>query len=250
MLKRALITGASRSLGKYLATRLVEDGWDVLGIGRTPIMASTDCRMKYLQADLSIDAAPSEIVSWCRDCPDLLVHNAAAYPSYDLVSSPNLRGIEGVFRVNAIVPYLLTLGLLERQEEGRFCSVVVINSEVIYHADNKSGIYAASKAASRVLATSLASACRSRNASVATLLLGPLADEKKLADLRDIATRRNIAESEIIQAYLRKSNPDLVIQRLIEFESCFLSLKYIINLAASANGMLCRLDGGSAGSLV
>jgi hypothetical protein len=50
--------------------------------------------------------------------------------------------------------------------------------------------------------------------------------------------------------FLRKSNPDLVIDEFIDFESCYRSVVYLTELGAIANGMLCRLDGGSAGSLV
>jgi NAD(P)-dependent dehydrogenase (short-subunit alcohol dehydrogenase family) len=249
--KRALVTGVSRGLGRYLASRLVEDGWNVLGVARSPRSATVPGPgIDYLQADLSSDGAAAQIVDWCQECPDLVVNNAALYPSHDVVSAPELHGAEAVFRVNALMPYLLTLGLLSRQAEGRFCSVVVVNSEVIYHADRESGLYAASKAASRVLATSLAGACRTRNASVATLLLGPLADEKKLSELRTLAARRNVPEAQIIEVFLRKSNPDLVIRQLIDYDGCFQSLKYIVGLGAVANGMLCRLDGGSAGSLL
>ena len=247
--KRALITGASHGLGAHLADRLDAEGWHVIGLGRRP---ASDCcgaaAIEYIQADLSvpevIDALPARI----GESPDLIVHNAVSYPDFD--ATPALAEMETVFRVNTFAPYQLTLGLLEAKPEDKFCSCIVLNSESIYHADHRSGLYAASKAALRVLTAALASACRSRNASVSTLLLGPLADPKKVEGLRRVAEKKGVTEEDITKVFLRKSNPDLVIDTLIDLESCFRSVIYVVSLGRIANGMVCKLDGGSSGSLI
>ncbi|MFC5642409.1 SDR family oxidoreductase [Kitasatospora cinereorecta] len=248
--KRAFVTGTSHGLGARLATRLAEDGWQVTGLGRRPRSETAlPPEVRYLQADLSDPKALDELPALIGETPDLIVHNAVSYPPRD-VSALTLDELEGIFRVNSLVPYRLTLDLLAAKPPERFCSVVVVNSESIYHADFASGVYAASKAALRVLTTSLADHCRSRNAAVATLLLGPLADPGKVADLRAVAERRGVTEAEITRLFLRKSNPDLVIEQLIDFDACVRSVRYIADLGTTANGMMCKLDGGSSGSLV
>lgn len=248
--RHAFVTGASHSLGAHLAARLAEEGWKVTGLGRRPENNSFTARgIDYLQADLSLPETLESLPARIGDTPDLIVHNAVSYPGQD-TSVPALSDLESVFRVNALVPYRLTLDLLSVKPQDRFCSYIVVNSEAIYHADQRSGVYAASKAALRVLTTALADACRSRNASVSTLLLGPLPDPRKVETIRWIAEERGLTEDEITRIYLRKSNPDLVIDTLIDFESCFKSIEYIVSLGPIANGMVCKLDGGSSGSLI
>ncbi|KUN15377.1 MULTISPECIES: SDR family NAD(P)-dependent oxidoreductase [Streptomyces] len=250
MAQHALVTGSSHGLGAHLAARLAADGWKVTGLGRRPASETPATPgVDHLQADLSRPETLKWITDRLGEAPDLIVHNAVSYPprpAHEL----SLAELEDVFRVNALAPYRLTLDLLAATPDTRFTSVVVINSESMFHADRDSGAYAASKAALRVLTGSLADACRSRNTAVATLLLGPLADPDKVAQLQRVAARRGVDEAEITRVFLRKSNPDLVIEELIDFDACYRSVQYLAGLGRAANGMLCRLDGGSAGSLI
>jgi NAD(P)-dependent dehydrogenase (short-subunit alcohol dehydrogenase family) len=243
--KHALVTGASRGLGAHVATRLVEQGWAVTGVGLRPDDGTCAGRgIRYLQLDLATEGAVESLVDRAGSALDLVVHCAVRYPE------PAADDLTEVFQVNAFAPYRLTRALLAAKDPAAFCSYVLVNSEAVYHADQDSGVYAASKAALRVLSTALAGECRSRNASAATLLLGSLATPDKVAQLRRVAERRGLPEDEITRLFLRKSNPGLQIDFLLDLEAAFRSVCYIEDLGAAANGMLCRLDGGSAGSLV
>lgn len=250
-MKRAMVIGASQSLGAHLATRLVEQGWMVTGTGRRPFKdVEITQNIEYVQADLSDVDSLNLLSGRLKEVmPDLIVYNAAAYSDWS-ESIPTLGELEMVFRVNAFMPYRLLLEYLSTASQDRFCSCVMINSDSIYHAHPRSGVYAASKAALRVFTSVLAEVCHSRNASISTLLLGPLADPKKVGELHSIAQRRGLSDEEVIHMYLRKSNPSFVIDSLIDFESCIQSILYIASLGRIANGMLCKLDGGSSGSLV
>lgn len=250
-MKQAVVVGASQGLGLYVATRLVKEGWTVLGTGRRPFAeAAAGSGFDYLRADLSlpgaVEAIGRELVT---RAPDLILYNAASYGERD-PGVPPQEAMEAVFRVNAVAPYRLLLGYLSLLPPQARCSCVVVNSDSIYHANRHSGVYAASKAALRVLTTALASACRSSNASVSTLLLGPLADPRKVEELRGLAERRGVSEEEITRVFLGRSNPALVVDALIDFEACFQSVLSMSGLGRAANGMLCKLDGGSSGSLV
>jgi len=81
-------------------------------------------------------------------------------------------------------------------------------------------------------------------------MLGPLADQSKLDEARSIAEKKGMTPTEVIKLFLRKAKPNLVIDDFIDYESCFMSIKYIHGLGRAANGMVCRLDGGSGGSLI
>lgn len=247
--KRALIIGASANLGAHFATRLAAQGWAVTGVGRRPAgTVQLPGDVAYIQADLSVPQTLESLPEKLGDVPDLVVYNAVLYPGQS-DGPPSLESLENVFRVNALAPYRLLLDLLARPRD-TFCSCVVVNSDAMYHAREQSGVYSASKAALRVLTGSLSAACRDQNASVSTLLLGPLADPLKVNGLRRAAEQRGTTEAEATRTFLRRSNANLVIDTLIDYESCFDSLMYLAGLGPVANGMMCRLDGGSSGGLV
>jgi NAD(P)-dependent dehydrogenase (short-subunit alcohol dehydrogenase family) len=248
--RRALVTGASAGLGAHLATRLAEDGWRVLGLGRRRAAeVSAVPGVDYVSLDLSAPDAASAVGARLDDVPDLVVHNAVSYPVRSGgVSEP--AELEAVFRVNALLPYRLTADLLVRKPDEQFCSVVMVNSESMFHADATSGEYGASKAALRVLTSALATSCRGRNASVSTLLLGPLGTPARQADIGRAAEKRGVPVADVTRLFLRRSNPDMVIDFFIDLESCYRSLRYLVDLGRVANGTVCRLDGGSAGSLI
>ena len=247
-MKRVMIVGASVGLGRHLAAGFAEKGWQVCGVGRRDVNNS-DLSYEYIRADLAnwadVDLLKERLAS---DCPNLIVFNAAMYAN-SAPGQETTEELETLFRVNAIAPYALLYNyLVGAKETLRTC--VIVNSDAIYHASVQSGVYAATKAALRVLTSALAQAAKSKNAAAATLLLGPLADERKLSEFRSIAAKRGIMEAEIIKIFLERSNPSFAIDSLLKFEPCFESVNYIVSLGRSANGMLCKLDGGSSGSLI
>lgn len=245
----ALVIGASRGVGAYIANRLAEEGWKVKGVGRRPFESITPKpKFDYVRADISCPNALDQVLGDIGRIPDLVVYNAV-HPTGDS-SALNLERLEAAFRVNALVPYLAIRELLARKPEADFLSCVFINSEAIFHADEHSCGYAASKAALRVLSAGLSASVRDGNAALATLVLGPLADENRLEEVRSIAAKKGMAPTDVIRLFLRKIKPNMVIDDFIDYESCFMSIKYMHGLGRKANGMVCRLDGGSGGSLV
>ncbi|MFD6531215.1 SDR family NAD(P)-dependent oxidoreductase [Streptomyces sp. NPDC060184] len=248
---RALVTGASHGLGLDTARRLAAEGWSVTGVGRRPATAvERPVPFAYLPADLSLPETYPEVAAAADGGWDLVVHSAVHYADFHDRPLLGFADTEEMLRVNALAPYHLTREILDRQPAERFCSVVVVNSEAMYHADRHSAPYAASKAALRLLTAGLADACRGRQAAVSTLVLGPLDDARKRADLRAIAEKLGAREEEVTRKFLKRSNPDLVIEELIDYASCFHTIRHLRSLGRLANGTVCRLDGGSAGSLI
>lgn len=248
MTRSCVITGVTGELGGFVVRALAEEDWQVIGIGRKAgAEADLPASMEYIQADLSDPAVTSHLPERIGFCPDVILHCAVAYPD---TKSQARDATDKLFRANVFAPYELSLGLLERRSGETPVSVIVVNSEAMFNADEKSGLYASSKAALRVLTSALAHRYRGRNVGVSTLLLGPLANEKKRRELEDIARRKGVTEAEITRLFLRKSNANLVIDDLIELASCLACVRSIIELGAAANGMVCRLDGGASGSLI
>jgi len=242
------VTGVTSGLGAHAAANLADRGWRVTGIGRKPPGHSdVPAGIDYIQADLGNPDDVAALPSRLQACPSFLIHCAVAYPGG---KAEGTEDFEHVFRVNALAPYRLTRDLMALKPQGHFASFVMVNSEAMFNADENSGVYAASKAALKVLASGLAHACRGRNASVSTLLLGPLANPSKRRELESVSQRRGLSAQEVTRMFLRRSNPNLVIDDLIEFDACLTALECIYELGASANGMVCRLDGGAGGSLI
>lgn len=249
--RKAIIIGGSHGWGAHLAIRLMEEGWQVTAVGRRdkPDLPPDEAP-SYLQADLASAEGRAAVSAELRQQnPALVMYNAATYGPRDAALQP-LAELEATFLVNALAPYHLLLDHILQRSTDEFCTFLMTNSDSIYHANRYSGVYAASKAALRVLTTALASECQSRNAAVATLLLGPLADEENFDKLRGIAERTNAELDVVTRRFLARSNQSYVIESFLDYESCVKSVLTIASLGRDANGMLCRLDGGSSGSLV
>jgi len=171
-MKSAAVIGASTGLGLYIATALVAEGWQVMGAGRRLLPQGSEA-FDYVQADLAEDTSVDRLSQILRAAaPELVVYCAVAYGSGEL-SPPSFAEMDAMFRVNALAPYRLIYDYLTTGSDEKFRSIVVVNSDSIYHASLQTGVYAASKAALRVLTSTLAHTCKTKNAAVATLLLGP-----------------------------------------------------------------------------
>lgn len=251
MNKTCLITGATSGLGQYLTQALAHAGWSVTATGqRSSDEVDLPASVTYVACDLASQEQIFALVDQMDGCPDMVVHSAVSYQSKGSTEFPGFEACSQIFSVNSFAPILLSQTLLRAKSDEATTSFVFVNSEAMFAADAQTGVYAASKAALRVLSSAFAGQCQSLNAAAATLLLGPLANAQKKAELAAIAQRTGVTQEEITRRFLRKSNPNLVINDLIAFESCLQSVLYVAGLGKAANGMVCRLDGGSAGSLI
>lgn len=240
----AVVIGATRNLGLYVARKLAHHGWSVVGIGRSvPEDAQT---VRFVPLDLAHPGAADVLTDLLREAePGLIVSNVVTYGP-DAPGNLDLGAIEVMFRVNTLVPYLALSAYIETAPK---TSCVIINSDSMFHANRQVGPYAASKAALKVLTTALADTCRAKGGAVSTLLLGPLADDRKMRECARIAEKNGLAIEVVINALLKKGNPFYLKESFLQFEECLRSIEYIHSLGAAANGMVCKLDGGASGSL-
>ncbi|MEU0577800.1 SDR family oxidoreductase [Streptomyces griseoincarnatus] len=164
----AIITGASKGLGRALAVGLAERGWDLVldargedRLAETTVLASAHgTRVTAVPGDVTDPAHRSELVAaaWRLGGVDLLVHNASALGAEPLVRLAELplEGLRRALEVNLVAALGLVqeaLPLLRTAEAG---AVLVVSSDAAAEAYPTWGGYGASKAGLDQLAAVLA----------------------------------------------------------------------------------------------
>ncbi|MFF7131853.1 MULTISPECIES: SDR family NAD(P)-dependent oxidoreductase [unclassified Streptomyces] len=155
----AIITGASKGLGRALAEALAGRGWDlVLDARTTEVLKETAAALSghgggvtALPGDVTDAAHRSELVAAARAFGgvDLLVNNASALGAEPLARLEALPvdGLRRALEVNVVAPLGLVqeaLPLLRASEAG---TVIAVSSDAAAEAYETWGGYGASKAA-------------------------------------------------------------------------------------------------------
>jgi short-subunit dehydrogenase len=146
----ALVTGASRGIGKAIASALAADGWYVTGTCRDPRRLSAEDRVpgvRYLPLDFSRKASVEALIRRARPV-DLLVNNAGT-SSIGPVEEAPLARVRALFESNFFGAVRLTQGLLPGMRGRRRGAVIFIGSMAAEAPRAFSAFYAASKAALR-----------------------------------------------------------------------------------------------------
>ncbi|MFE3855821.1 SDR family NAD(P)-dependent oxidoreductase [Streptomyces griseorubiginosus] len=155
----AIITGASKGLGRALAEALAARGWDLVLDARTAqalsetatALAAHGRRVSALPGDVTDPAHRSELVAaaWKLGGVDLLVNNASALGAEPLTRLEELPldGLRRALEVNVVAALGLVqeaLPLLRASEAG---TVIALSSDAAAEAYETWGGYGASKAA-------------------------------------------------------------------------------------------------------
>jgi NAD(P)-dependent dehydrogenase (short-subunit alcohol dehydrogenase family) len=153
----ALITGASRGLGRALCVELGRRGWHLIvdARNRTPLdqavheFGNVD-RVTALTGDVSDPTHREELAGAVRErgSLDLLVNNASTLGPTPLpgIATYPLEELEQVLRINTIAPLALIQTLLPQLAE-RSGTIINITSDAAVEAYEGWGGYGASKAA-------------------------------------------------------------------------------------------------------
>ncbi|HTZ52530.1 MAG TPA: SDR family NAD(P)-dependent oxidoreductase [Spirochaetia bacterium] len=166
----ALVTGASRGIGKAVAAALAADGWHVTGTCRDPRRLSAEDRVpgvRYLPLDFTRKASVEALIRKARPV-DLLVNNAGI-GSIGPVEEAPLQRVRALFEVNFFGTLRLTQGLLPGMRARKKGTVIFLGSMAAEFPRAFTAFYAASKAALRSMADALRLEVRSSGIRVAVV---------------------------------------------------------------------------------
>lgn len=161
----AVVTGASRGLGRAWSETLVDDGWMVVGDGRDEATLRTTAAalgpsFVAVAGDVTDARHRRDLaaaVTAAGGALDLLVHNAGALGPTPLprLVDVDVDELASLFRVNVAAPVALTRVLLPMLERATG-TVVVVTSDAARASYEGWGAYGATKAALEHVAGTLA----------------------------------------------------------------------------------------------
>ena len=142
--KTALVTGATRGIGRAISERLLADGCSVIGTGTKPDGIVPD-RCSYLAIDFTDPAATEIFAEEVRAMGiDILINNVGINkiaPFADI----DPADFERIQQVNVTAPFLLCRAVISGMRENRWGRIVNISSIWSTVARAQRGAYAASK---------------------------------------------------------------------------------------------------------
>jgi NAD(P)-dependent dehydrogenase (short-subunit alcohol dehydrogenase family) len=176
----AIVTGASRGIGRAISVRLCEGGANVVCVSRSPAnRASTGNAMVGLALDLADSGAGQRVVEFALEHfgrIDILIHGAGVI-AFDTMAAASVAALDEMIAVNLRAPYLLTKAALREltRTQGQ---VLFINSTVIRAANIAGrGGYAATKQALKAVADSLRDEVNEYGIRVISLVPGTTATD-------------------------------------------------------------------------
>ncbi|MBK6837768.1 MAG: SDR family oxidoreductase [Bacteroidetes bacterium] len=153
----ALVTGASKGIGKAIATRLAKQGYDLLLIARSENLLgdlSKELQEKYkvkiliIGVDLSTDGAVDQISRKIESeqLPIQILVNNAGYGLWGRFDTLTLSEQEAMMRINTFTMVRLTYNVLPYLKKQPASYILNVSSTAAYQAVPTLAVYAASKA--------------------------------------------------------------------------------------------------------
>lgn len=179
----ALVTGASRGIGRALSLSLARRGYDLLLVARSEDQLSALAReigekhqrqARFLALDLATPGAAETVAAWAREQTDQLavLVNNAGYGLWGRFEDLKLAEQQNMLQLNMALPVALTHALLPALHQVPQAYILNVASTAAYQAVPLLSLYAASKAFLLSFSRGLRYELKARNVSVSCLCPG------------------------------------------------------------------------------
>ncbi|MEO7362699.1 MAG: SDR family oxidoreductase [Gemmatimonadaceae bacterium] len=158
-MRTAVVTGASRGIGRAITEQLVRDGVRVFMLARNEIgLRSVANSLSDLAQPVVCDITDNEavenavahIVSATDRAPDMLINNAGIFPLSPL-HAMSANDLEATLSTNVVAPFRLVRAFLPQMKSRGHGHIVTIGSIADRSIFPENGAYAASKHAQRAM---------------------------------------------------------------------------------------------------
>lgn len=180
----ALITGASKGIGKSIAEELAAKGKNLLLVSRSEetlnelrlsLIQRYNVHVAYLAIDLSAAEAPQIVSNWCTSnnySIDVLVNNAG-YGLWGPFEKVSLESHQEMLQLNMLTVVQLTYALLPELKKHASSYILNVASTAAYQAVPTLSLYAASKSFVLLFTRGIRLELEGTGVSVSCLCPGP-----------------------------------------------------------------------------
>lgn len=173
--KTALVTGASKGIGKSIAQLLIEKGYEVYICARNENLLKSTCREinanGYFVTDLTNPQECKELIEKITKKSgkiDILVNNAGAYKYCPVDTTPD-ADIDNLIALNIKAPYLLIKYAVKEMKKQKWGRIVNIGSISGVVGEANASLYSLTKSTFNGLSKSLALELAQDNITINTI---------------------------------------------------------------------------------
>ena len=218
MKEYALITGASKGIGRSIALQLAQKGYNLLLVARTEselqalsvsLKTEQSVNVEYLVADLSKTGAADDVANWVKKLavPVAILVNNAGYGLWGNFDTLDVAQQLDMVRVNINVVVELSHYLLPVLKLQQQAYILNVSSTAAYQAVPTLAVYAATKAFVLSFSRALRFELKDSTVSVSCLCPGPtdtgFAHAAGMDALAELAAKFNMAPDDVAAIGLR-----------------------------------------------
>jgi len=210
MKEYALITGASKGIGKSIALLLAKQGYNLLLVARSENeLAELSANIRstyyvdafYFAVDLSAPGAAEQIATWCSQKPVSILVNNAGYGLWGDFETLDLAGQMSMIKVNIDALVELCYYFIPVLRPQKQAYILNVASTAAYQAVPTLAIYAATKAYVLSFSRALRYELKDSPVSVSCLCPGPtdtgFAQRAGMEALAELAAKFNMSADDV-----------------------------------------------------
>ena len=167
-MKKAVVTGASKGIGKEISLRLLTLGYEVIGISRNIESDDSLKNFSALKADLSKESELKRICEILKKEDITVLVNSAGFGRFEPHEELSTQTILDMTFLNLTAPMLITNAILRDLKKNNGY-LININSIEAIKASKFAGVYSATKAGLKAFGDSLFEETRKSGLSITNI---------------------------------------------------------------------------------